>query len=379
MAEVKATLLGLAAAALALVACTHNPVRPASGWSANKTRNVTVYSDTLIEHRHPQEWLELSYAAFAHSFFRGLKLKPVEAMFLQAEPGSLTRVYWPNDTPPSSWTLERMPSDDAPIGKDGLVVLSNRNHGEAKLQMAHHFIAHGIRDAPVWLHLGFARYLSQVRIHYANNDWRACFGSFSGFPGPQPAAPGTEGRAVLVPLRDLFATDWYAHAAKGRHWYQYTAYAFVNYLVHGTGKWGASRFPVMLAALAEGKSTEEALAAAYPNLLLDELDEELDKYVRERRRRPFWPEEAQGLCFRIPPAHAADDKPQSTPVPEPQIRATLEDLKRIPIFRSFPSYYPAAVVEQEAAKTKKPGQPGTGKADGKEEGPLEIRATPPAP
>jgi len=349
-------LLLLGALAPGAAACSHNPSRPAAGWQAHDSRNVRVYSETLVEHEYAQEWLENAYHAFANSFFKDLPLHPLEAMFLQTEPGGMTRVYTPNDDPPVSWALEGMPGGGR-IGKHGLIVLIDRrdNRGVSR-QVAYQLIGQAIPHAPLWFRIGFGQYLSEFRVHYAGNRWKVCYGTQHGFLSPSQyvnlgglgARPQTlravPGRDVLVPLGDVLDADWYAAGKVGRNWFNFTAYAFVSFLIHGRDAWHASRFALLLQAFQQGLSTADALAQAYPHLLPDELDQNLADYVQAPRNGVFWQEKPDGVCFAIPPGYHAEKKAARSPVDEADVQAALDDLARMPLWRESGSWYPTDVL-----------------------------------
>jgi hypothetical protein len=337
-------------------ACSHNPHRPALGWRAHDSRNVRVYSETLVEHEYAQEWLENAFHAYANSFFKDLPLHRLEAMFLQSEPGALTRFYYPNDDPPVSWALEGMPGGGR-IGKDGLIVLADRRdfRGVSR-QVAYQLINQALPHAPLWLRIGFGQYLSEYRVHYAGDRWKVCYGTWRGFLSPSHyanlgglgARPQTirsvPGRDVLVPLADVLNADWYAAGDIGRTWFNFTAYAFVSFLIHGRDSWHASRFAVLLQAFQKGLSTADALATAYPHLLPDEFDELLAEYVKAPRRGVFWQELPDGVCYPIPPGDHAAKKPSSVPVDEGDVQAALDDLSRMPLWREPGSWYSTDVL-----------------------------------
>jgi hypothetical protein len=352
--------LALGAVGPGLSGCSYNPARPAAGWVAHDSRNVRVYSSTFIEHEYAQEWLENAYHAYANSFFKDLKLRPLEAMFLQVVPGSTGRIYRPNDDPPASWALEGMPGGGR-IGKDGLIVLTERRDFRgASRQVAYQLIGQAIPNAPLWLRIGFGQYLSEYRILYQGNRWSVCYGTQHGFLAPSyfaaeggmNARPQTvravPGRDVLIPLADVLDADWYEYARHSRYWFNYTAYAFVSFLIHGRDAWHASRFAVLLQALEQGKSTAEALTLAYPHLLPDELDEALSNYVRAPRRGTSWQQLHDGLCFAIPPGTHAAKKAAQSPVDEGDVQAALDDLKRLPLWRDYGSWYPTEVLVAES-------------------------------
>ncbi len=369
-----------------------------ANWSENHTGNVVVYTDAKLEHEYMQEWLQRSYTVY-RALFPGIDPGKVDVVWLKSEPGAATRFYSPFDDPHAGWTLENLPSGSR-IGRDGLIVLerreemypygdtfrmrSVRDHELAKLQMAHLFVMHAVPSAPLWLQVGLSRYMSRYRVRYRNRYYEACFGSAS-FDEPilvhaQPAgAPGSsagDGRRVLVSMRDLVTADWYRYDGDLRYWYEYTAYALVHYLIHGSGGFNRVRFTGFLRALRDGLSTEEALARSYPQVLPDEWDDLLADHVRPAYR---WPTEAvrlaPGFCLRIPTEVEADFKPRRRKADPREIATLMEDLRRVSPFRRRGTWMPAEVVAAEAAK--RPGKGGSGdqRPAGERTGP-EDRSTP---
>jgi hypothetical protein len=347
----------------------------AKGWAESRTRHVTVYTEAKLEHEYIQEWLERSYSAY-HALFPDLQPGNINVVWLQREPGAVTRLFGIFDDPGAGWTLETVPSKGR-IGRDGLIVLqrrddfsagpggfrmtSVRDEGEAKRQMAHLFIMRKLPMAPLWLQVGLGRYMSKYRVHYRDKLWVACFGS-PVFDEPiRMHADGHSeggGHRVQISIADLFDTDWYAYDRKLRYWYEYTAYALVHYLIHGENGYNGKRFPLLLRALAEGKDTEEALAAAYPHLLPDDWDPKLEAYMHPGSRRALLaanPNLAQGLCFRIPPEKDADFKPSRRPADPGEIQVLLDDLERVEPFRRHVAWFPTEIVEAEAAKHPRKG------------------------
>jgi hypothetical protein len=362
---------------LALGACTHS--NSGIGWSVSRTAHVKVYTEARIEHEYMQEWLELSHSAY-QALFPEVKTGTVDAVWLKNEPGG-TRFYSPLDDPAAGWTLESMPSGGR-IGREGLIVLerkeefavgpngasmrSTRDEGLAKSQMAHLFIMKAVPMAPLWLQMGLARYMSRFRIHYRGDRAVACFGGVS-FDEPIRATRGRSGRRVIIATDEIFNTDWYVYDKKKRYWYEYTAYALVHYLIHGERGFHKTRFPKLLAALREGKSTEDALATAYPHILPKEWDDRLEAYVHPPEGRAMIAENpniAQGMCLSVPPVRLAEAKPTRTPANAADVALMLDDLTRVDPFHRHASWMPHDIVEAEAAKRprgpKSPPIPGGG-------------------
>jgi hypothetical protein len=350
------------ALAVALGACAH--AGPPQGWSVSRSQHVKVYTQSWIEHEFMQEWLELSHAAY-QALFPDVKTGTVDAVWLKNEPGG-TRFFGPLDDPAAGWTLESMPSGGR-IGHDGLIVLerrdeyvagpggfsmhSTRDEGLAKSQMAHLFIMKSVPMAPLWLQVGLARYMSKFRVHHRGDTAVACFGG-AVFDEPIRAT-GRTGRRVTIPLDEIFNSDWYVYDKKKRYWYEYTAYALVHYLIHGEKGFNRKRFPLLLQAFRDGKSTEDALAAAYPHVLPGEWDERIDAYVHPPEGRAMIAENPnipQGMCLTVPPVRLAEAKPTRTPANVADVELMLDDLTRVDPFHRHASWMPTDVVEAEAAK-----------------------------
>ncbi len=378
--------LFLTAAALLLAGCSHLPDRAGKGWVAHDTRNTRVYSATKIEHRYAQEWLETAFHAYKHSFFKTVTTRPVEAMFLEAEPGGLTRFYRPNDDPPDAWSIEGMPGGGR-IGKNGLIVLTERrNYRGVSEQVAYQMISQAMPNAPVWFRIGFARYLSEYRVHYRGDKYLVCYGSWrrlvpqSHFVSPTPYWTGGRaqtttsypGRDVLLPIADVLNADWYDYADDGRRWFDFTAYALVSYLIHGRDAWHASRFNVLLDAFSAGHSTVDALATAYPHLLFDELDEEVTRYAR-KPSGAYWEQNPDGLCFKIPSAKHAEKVAAKNPVSQADVQAALDDLKRMPLWRGYGSWYPTDVLLARSGRLERTPVPSDATKPPPHEAPNEVK------
>lgn len=354
-----AGLLVLAAGAGAAAGCAVTRAQQREGWVASRTDNVTVYTNTLMQHRFPQEWLEQSFAAFA-AFFPGAAKKPVDVVFLAREPGSLLRFHHPLAIPRDSWSIATVPGNGN-IGRDGLLILEDRrSHHEAAVMLAHQFVARAVPNAPLWLQVGLSRYLAGYRMHYQGNVWLACFGSPA-----FPAAPNAAAGRVLMPLDDLFGWDWYRYESwRGRNWYGYTAHVVVHFLIHGgVGTFHRERFRVFLDAIGKGASTDEALGRGYPHILDDEWEDAIATHARPEGNRRLIASQfdtiPQGLCFRIPPADRAARTPSRTPVAAAEIGRVLDDLQWIDVFRKSVPWMPPDIVAAEAARRKSPRGPET--------------------
>jgi hypothetical protein len=375
---------------LGLGGCAHSG--PPKGWAVSRTRHVKVYTNAWIEHEYMQEWLELSHSAY-QALFPDVKTGVVDAVWLKDEPGSGTRFFTPLDDPQAGWTLETMPSDGR-IGREGLIVLerrdeysagpggfsarSVRDEGLAKTQMAHLFIMKAVPTAPLWLQVGLARYMSRFRIHYKGDSAVACFGSVV---FDEPIRPGVvgRGRRSTIGIAELMNTDWYGYDKKKRYWYEFTAYALVHFLVHGDRGFNKTRFPIFLSAIREGKTSEEALAIAYPQILPDEWDDRLELYVRPKEGPAHIAENRnipQGMCLPVPPVRVSEEKPRKEPVDPYDIEVMLDDLERVDPFHRHASWLPHDVVEAEAAKRPRgPRSPRPGPETGEDKDGVPVIKT----
>jgi hypothetical protein len=351
------------------------------GWAASRSDHVTVYTEARLEHEFIQEWLELSHDAY-RAFFPGVDPGRVDAVWLKNEPGSGSRFFGLFDDPRAGWTLEGLPRSTR-IGRGGLIVLerlddahATRDEGVARRQMAHLFVMRAVPAAPLWLQVGLSRYLAKFRIHRQGDKWLACFGGAAFDEPPEiNLVPGARsGHRVSAPLQELLATDWYDYDRRLRYWYEYTAYALVHYLIHGAPG-HAARFRVLLQALNRGAGTEEALALAYPDVLDDEWDEKLTAHVRPPMGAAFLaatPEVIQGLCYPVPAAAHAADRPRRLATDATEIQTLLDDLEQVDIFRRHAAWLPRDIVDAEAARHPRRHRPGTGHRPPGGEAPLEL-------
>src|SRR5262249_14180086 len=134
-----------------------------------------------------------------------------------------------------------------------------------------------------------------------------------------------------------------------------------HYLIHGENGFHETRFGMLLRALRDGKSSEEALRLAYPHILDEEWDKRLAAHVRPMPNRALIasnPNIVEGICFRIPPAQEAEAKPKRRPANPAAIAAMLDDLERVGIFKRHSGWLPQEIVDVEAAKRPRKAAPG---------------------
>jgi hypothetical protein len=144
---------------------------------------------------------------------------------------------------------------------------------------------------------------------------------------------------------------------------------------------------MLLAALREGKSTEDALATADPHILPREWDDRIDRYIRPPEGRAMIAENpyiAQGMCLTIPPVRLAEAKPERSPADPAEVELMLDDLTRVDPFHRHASWLPHDVVEAEAAKRPRgprspKGPPGGDERPEDEKNPVPVIRQPANP
>jgi hypothetical protein len=88
--------------------------------------------------------------------------------------------------------------------------------------------------------------------------------------------------------------------------------------------------------------------------------------VKAPHRGVFWEEKPDGLCFTIPSANHATKKTAKSAVAEADVQAALDDLKRMPLWRDYGSWYPTDVLISQSGVLVRtpvpttPAKPGAG-------------------
>jgi hypothetical protein len=308
--------------ALAAGACAHAPWHPYRGWRAWRGEKVVLYTGGLQGHELALQYLDGSFDLFQRSFFRDVKVPPIEAFYLDPDDGSPFVSADGNYRFGVAFTT--LPRAGVP-GANGLLLVGRwpRPLPYAHV-LAHHFIEAAVPRAPLWFHEGFAQYLS-VFTAPQDRPGTVCFGH------AQPASAWT----VTVTLEQLFAVGWKQYNEDAAPWIDPSAWGLIDYLLHGEqGRWRAGFRPLMQ-ALARGLTSEQAFAAAYPELPLDLLDQQWRQHVRTRRPQDLCP-----FAVRLDPRSTPLVTPSERPVAENDIRAVFEELEAIPVRRGHADFYP---------------------------------------
>lgn len=306
--------------ALACASCTHMPWNPYRGWRAVRRGNVVLYTDTLVEHRTPLEWLDRTDQVYRASFFGQLAPAPIEGVYLHEAAGSpfLTDA----GTYKQHVALAALPGTGK-LATTGLIVVgAGHVPGRPGHVLAHHMLNRAAPKAPLWLHEGLAEFVSHFRVPI-NGKGMACFGV------PQPSDVG----GVIMPLDRLFAASWQDYNSALEMWIISTAWALVDYLLLGEGARMMSRFPLLMTALGDGQDSARALTAIYPELALATLDERLRAHARTIRP-------PGKLCPVGFPVSIKTDEPTVTPVPEADVRELYLRIELVPHRKGRADWFP---------------------------------------
>jgi hypothetical protein len=302
--------------------CAHAPWHPYRGWTAWRRDDVVLYTDTAIEHRSAVEWMAGISDIYHRTFFRDFKVEPLFAFYMQedapsplvtADGGYRYGAHLRGVVPPEG-------------GQPGLLLVGRFQwQWQYAHFVAHHFITRAVPGAPIWFEEGFARYLS---FFWGSPENRSviCFGM------QQPALLPS----VTISVKDLFATTWRDYNDTSEPWISVTAWGLIDYLLHGEdGRWRPN-FRRLMEALAGGKSSEEALAVAYPDLPLAGLDQRLRDHVRTARP----PYQHCPLPAVLGPAGPPSSPPSQAAVSEQAVRAVFEAIERLPVRRGHADFFP---------------------------------------
>jgi hypothetical protein len=307
--------------AVAATGCAHAPWHPYRGWVAWQRRDVVLYTDTAIEHRSALDWLVDISDVYRRTFFRDLSVAPLHALYLQGDGPS------PLVTADGDYRYGALLRPvDAPLRAGGGLVMVGRFQWQWQYAhlVAHHFIIQAIPDAPIWFQEGFADYLT-VFQGQPGNPQVVCFGV------RQPA----EQRMVTVPIKDLFALTWGDYNDSKAPWMAATGWALVDYLLHGEdGRW-RPRFRGFMNALAARSSSQDALAAIYPDLPIASLDQRLRDHVHTVRP----PLQHCPLPVVIGPSGPPGPPPARTEVGEDAIRAVFQAIESLPVRRGYADFF----------------------------------------
>jgi hypothetical protein len=289
---------------------------------AHQQADVVLYTDTAIEHRSALDWMVAISDVYHRTFFRDLKVEPLHALYLQGDTTS------PLVTSDGAYRYGALLHGVAPPGRGGGgLVLVGRFQWQWSYAhlVAHHFIDQAIPDAPIWFQEGFAEYLS-VFQGQPGNSTVVCFG----------IRQLAEQKMVTTPIKDLFAVTWVEYNDSAAPWMAATAWGLVDYLLHGEGGRWAPRFRGLMEALAARKSSQDALAAVYPDLPLATVDQRLRDHVNTIRP-PF---QHCPLPVVVGPSGPPPPPPSQSEVSEEAMRAVFQAIERLPTRRGFADFIP---------------------------------------
>jgi len=321
--------------------CTHVPLDRTRGWFASQTDHITVYTDKPTTHLAAQETLESSYEMY-NALLPRVSERRVEVLYVESLFGDPSKMYSTTEDPATAWALGGLPGP-GDIGRDGMILSHSRDANIATQRLADLFVAEALPRAPLWLHVGLARYMNTARLDRNNDDRRACFGS-AGFAFA--ASGASRNGNVLIPVQQILSADWRYYNDEGRSWMAYTAYAMVDFLVHGT-VFHVKRFPILLQAIREGKTTEQALAIAYPHIPPGDWDRLLTLYTYAAPQAEYSARlgrRGADLCYKIQPQKSAHATPTLAPVSEGTIAAALRNVERTNVFHVRVGWVPTDVA-----------------------------------
>jgi hypothetical protein len=254
----------LTAALAAAAGCAHRPADAARSdpWVAVRSEHFTLYTNMKTRHAWVLEQLELAQAVLRARFFPHAELREVPVVLFAVD-DHFHDLF-------GDWRRAAVvagPTGHHPIGKAGVIVLSGSAVGWPIHHVAHWMMQATMPAAPLWFHEGFADYAQTVS--YIGDH--AFYGRRCGPDEARTLAP--------VPLRELFAAIPQSFDGAASHRYRVSACMLVHYLRHGAQGQLAARFPLLASALGSGVGGERALAAAYPEMSLADLDRELARHL----------------------------------------------------------------------------------------------------
>jgi hypothetical protein len=298
----------------------------AGGWRQLKTKRITAYTDRPAFYDETIKQLEYSYAALS-VFFPRAQVGTVEVLFMDG--AALLQEFGP-DRP--GLVLPGLPG--ARIGSRNLVVMDRGVDTAYSMSLLTHlFLYQAVPNAPLWLHQGLSRYLSNALVKAGQGHWQACFG----------LPPVLEGRFYQIPLARFFAVTWDQYAEAGPSFMSGTGRALMDYIFHADGGAHLQKVPAIFSAASRGVTGPEIMAATFPGVSLEQLDERISGFhgsqTEQRSRGMLCP-----LTIPIPPDRVPDESsPLESPVPPVEIDNLIAALKKLPHGQGLPVWYPPAV------------------------------------
>ena len=330
-------LLAFVGHVLVLAGCTHAPWHPFRGWRAWKEGNVVLYTDTLFEQQQALEWMVGASEILQATFFRHVRLPPVEVLYVQ--PGNDSRFIDGGGAQKFGVMIAQLPAPVRGARRPLVVVGRWEGPGPYAHLLIHHHIEVAVPGAPLWFHEGLASYLSLFHMP-PERPGVVCFGFFN----------PTASWQVTVKLRELLAATWKDYNQESAPWIAPSAAALIDFLFHGEdGRW-RSRHHLLMEELARGRSGEEALLRALPELTLDELDARYREHIRARKARGTCPMPVRLRPRAVLPPSQAVSPAVKQYVDEQQIRTLFESLENVPERHGFADYFPAAAEPPRPAR-----------------------------
>jgi hypothetical protein len=329
---IKPVFRGLVAAVALAAGCAHGGIGSPEGWSAVKSKHFTVYARYPRETQLLMRDLELAYSSLGSTFFKSVDLPRVEVVAFSPEVFEEVLGFRRNTV-----AVAGLPGGGA-IGKDGLL-LTKDDQGRPVVAeaLAHLFINKSFSSAPLWFHEGFAAYVRTVEYRYGAGGQIACFGVLPGEKEP------------VLPLQRVLTLSWDDYDGdQARNWYRYTTRLLIDFILHGAAGKNAVRMRPLIEAVGAGKSPQETLEAAFPNVSMEVLDRKLAEHAADLVYQVTGDSPKRGLC-PLPAAIAADravdeSKPQVDPAPTQELAAVFQAMLKLPRRDGYPPWYPAEVI-----------------------------------
>ena len=202
------------------------------------------------------------------------------------------------------------------------------------------FVAKGIPNAPLWLHVGLAQYFQATTVQSGPGQLHACFGASRRYLGSSFRA---------MPLEKFFALGWKEYPRAEVPYYLGTANLLMNYIFHGDDGAHLPKLPAIFRAAAQGTPGPQIMAEVFPGMTLAQLGQRIYDFggsISEQRGRAV----SCPLPIPIPPDRAPDESiPQESPIAPQEIDQLMQALKRLPHGDRFPPYYPPEILGAPAA------------------------------
>jgi hypothetical protein len=295
------------------------------GWRQLRTKHITAYTDRPVFYGETIQQLEYSYAALA-TFFPKAEVGTVEVLLMD---GAAFLQEFGADRP--GLALPGLPGA-ARIGRRNLVVMSQGVDTSYSMSLLTHvFLYQAVPNAPLWLHQSLSRYLSNALVKAGQGRWQACFG----------LPPALESRFYQIPLARFFTVTWDQYAEAGPSFMSGTGRALMDYIFHADGGAHLQKIPAIFSAASRGVTGAEIMAATFPGVSLQQLDERISSFHGSQTEQ-----RARGMLCPLPipiPADRVPDEssPSESPVPPAEIENLIAALKKLPHGEGLPVWYPS--------------------------------------